>query len=129
MAKLGLIHDYDLMANAEPTAQGNTCVVCDITPVRYQWSDYHGEGMCCQCGCPYQLRAGSDEQVKQGKYPYTNMRNDFIPLAREYYETAKTFVHYGLSFSCETGLRDLDEWVERAHPEYVAARKVEASAE
>lgn len=56
MPKQGILHDYDLRANREPTAKDNTCVVCGAHPVTYQWSDLSGEAMCTRCGCPYQGR-------------------------------------------------------------------------
>ena len=117
MPKAGLLHDYDLMANAEPTAEGNTCVVCDAHPVTYQWSDLHGEAMCCQCGCAYQLKGGSEQQEKEGKYPYCNLRGEHIPVLREYWNETKRFVHYGSSFSHSEGVADFNAWVLQRHPE------------
>lgn len=118
MVKAGLIHDYDLMANAESAAQGNTCLVCDAHPVRYQWSDYHGEAMCQQCGCAYQLKGGTSKEEVEGKYPYLNMLDEFVPIAREYWTQTKMFVHYGQSFSRNDGMPDLIAWVKKEHPEY-----------
>ena len=121
--KAGLIHDYDLMANAEPSAQQrNTCVVCEVYPVAYQWGDYSGEAMCCNCGCPYQLKWGSDQQTSEGKYPYLNLRDDFIPVAREYWNYAKQFVHYGTSFNLRDGMDGLTEWLKKHHPEQLTDR-------
>jgi hypothetical protein len=120
MVKLGLIHDYDLMANAEPAAAGVKCAVCDTQPTRFQWSDYSGEGMCQACGCTYQLKWGSDEQVKENKYPYMTIKSDFVPLAREFWQTQKVWVHYGSSFSRSDGHRELAAWLKKEHPEYVS---------
>ena len=49
--KQGILHDYDLHANLEESAKLQTCVVCGDYPMRFQWSDYSGEGMCMKCGC------------------------------------------------------------------------------
>lgn len=60
--RAGILKDYDLMANAEPSAKAQRCVTCGADPVCYQWSDLSGEGMCTACGTPYQLKWGSDVQ-------------------------------------------------------------------
>lgn len=118
MAKMGVLHDYDLMANREEAAQKPmACVVCDAPRIMYQWSDYHGEAMCSQCGCPYQIKSGSDEQVKEGKYPYISLLDSFVPVAREYWQHAREFVHYGHSFSNDQGKAALVAWLKVHHPE------------
>lgn len=117
MAKTGILHDYDLMANREKSAHGVTCAVCDTPNTAFQWSDLNGEGMCCKCGCPYQLMNGSDEMKAEGKYPYLSMLDTFVPVAREYWKEKQTFVHYGQSFSRNDGMRDLVEWLKIHHPE------------
>lgn len=116
-AKMGLLHDYDLMANAEQSAHGNTCVVCAAYPVRYQWSDYSGEGMCTRCGTPYQLKWGGKTKEAEGKYPYLNLREDFLPIARDYWKETQSFVHYGQSFSQDQGIAALNAWIKQRHPE------------
>jgi hypothetical protein len=117
MAKIGLLHDYDLMANAENSASDNTCVICDSHPVAYQWSDYHGEGMCQKCGAPYQLKAGSELQQKEGNYPCLNFADGFDKIAKEYWKETKQFVHYGQSFSRRDGVAQFNLWFEKSHPE------------
>ena len=118
MPKAGIIHDYDLMANAEKSAVGVKCAVCDTENTAFQWSDYHGEGMCRTCGCPYQLRGGSDEMEKEGKYPYLTMRDDFVPLARQFFAEKKQWVHYGVSFSRSDGMRELNQWIDEHYPDF-----------
>lgn len=118
MPKQGLIHDYDLMANRESSAQGVTCAVCDTPNTEFQWSDYHGEGMCRTCGCAYQLRGGTEEMKQEDKYPYLNLRDEFVPLAREFWKETKRWVHYGTSLSCNTGMPELNTWIKRTHPEF-----------
>lgn len=118
MAKAGILHDYDLHANLEPAAQEQiTCALCGATPPTYQWSDYHGEGMCTRCGCPYQLRAGSDEQVKKGKYPDLNLADKWVPVAKEYWEETQQWVCLGTMLGARPGLNEFFEWVEKKYPE------------
>jgi hypothetical protein len=120
MAKFGVLHDYDLHANKEPSAQAQTCAVCGDSPMRFQWSDYHGEAMCCKCGCPYQLTAGSDQQVAEGKYPYIRLREDFIPVAKEYWEETAKFACYGIMMGGpKPGMTSFTNWLRLRHPEFL----------
>ena len=116
-AKFGFIHDYDLKANEEASARGVTCAVCETHPVLFQWSYYSGEAMCHNCGCPYQLKWGSDEQKADGRYPYLSLREDFLPIAREYWEETKAFVTYGIMLDGHQGTGALNAWLSRKHPE------------
>ena len=119
MVKMGILHDYDMMANQEDSAQSQTCVVCDSYPMYFQWSDYSGEAMCQQCGCPYQLKWGSDEQKKEDKYPYLNLKKEFIPVARKYWNEKKKFVCYGTMLGPKPGMDDLVAWLKENHPEFL----------
>lgn len=114
-AKLGILHDYDLMANVEPAARGVKCACCDAEPMSFQWSDYHGEGMCVRCGCPYQLKAGSKEMEAEGSYPYLNLNEAYVEPVRAYYEETRRFTYLGSGFSTP-GLREFLEWVEVNRP-------------
>lgn len=120
MAKSGILHDYDLWANREPAARNQKCAVCETEPMRFQWSDYSGEGMCTQCGCPYQLKWGSEEKTKEGHYPYLNMAEAFIPIAREYWSEAKTFVYYGSGIGARPGMQELVNWLKEHHQDQLA---------
>ena len=119
MPKHGLIHDYDLMANAEDSARGVTCAVCDTQHTSFQWSDYSGEGMCRTCGCTYQLKWGGEEMEKEGKYPYMTLREDFVPIAREYWNTTKKWVHYGSSISRNDGHPEMMKWMKTHYPDFL----------
>jgi len=119
MPKSGLLHDYDLMANRERASQSVKCAVCDTENTRFQWSDYHGEAMCCQCGCTYQLKGGSKEEEEKNAYPYMTMADKWVPIAREYWRTFHKFVHYGQSFSHDEGLREFTDWCKTNHPEVI----------
>jgi hypothetical protein len=119
MAKYGVLHDYDLQANKELSAQDQTCTLCGDSPMHFQWSDYHGEAMCCKCGCPYQLRAGSDQQVAENKYPYMKLKLEFLPVAQEYWAEAGKFVCYGMMMGPRPGLAALSRWLRFNHPEFL----------
>jgi len=117
--KNGILHDYDLEANFVDSAKGHKCLCCDAFPTRFQWSDYNGEGMCAQCGFPYQLKNGSEEMQREGKYPYVNLRDAWIPIVREYFSETGKFTHLGSGASC-LGLNEFYEWVGERHPEMLA---------
>lgn len=118
MTKHGVLHDYDLMANAEEAARkGNTCAVCGDSPVTYQWSDYSGEAMCCKCGTPYQLKWGSDEQKAKGEYPYLNLKKEWVPIVREYHEQTGRFTCLGMMMGPCPGMDEFADWVDVHHPE------------
>lgn len=114
--KEGILHDYDLRANDEPAAHDQECVTCGARPVMYQWSDYSGEGMCSQCGTPYQLKWGSKEQEAEGKYPYLNLKPSWVPVVRRYFQETGRFTYLGTGFN-RPGLREFGEWVDANNAE------------
>lgn len=120
MPKQGILHDYDLMANREESARGNTCVVCAADPASYQWSCYSGEAMCRQCGTPYQLKWGSDEQVAEGAYPYLNLADKWVPVVREYYEETGRFTCLGTMLGPRPGLSAFAAWARERYPDLFA---------
>ncbi len=119
MAKAGILHDYDLIANVEKSAQRDdvTCPICDDSQPKYQWSDYSGEAMCMKCGCPFQLKWGTDEQREEGNYPYIKLLAEWIPTIREYYQETKAWTCLGAMLGARPGLAEFDGWVEKNHPE------------
>lgn len=119
MAKAGILHDYDLMANREQSAQEQECVVCGQSPMSFQWSDYSGEAMCRKCGTPYQLKWGSDEQKEEGDYPYLNLRPSWVPIVREYHGETGAFACLGTMFGGpRPGLKEFYDWVDQ-HEDYL----------
>lgn len=123
MAKMGIESDYDLMANREQSAQQQKCAVCDASPVTFRWSDYSGEAMCVRCGCPYQLKWGSEEQQAKGAYPYMQLRPEVVPVIRRYFAETGRFTTLGLMMGPSPGLAELNDWIDahRADPDVVAA--------
>lgn len=125
MAKQGIIHDYDLHANLEPAARGQTCLVCGVEPVGYQWSDYSGEAMCTRCGAPYQLKWGTEAQKREGAYPYLRLKAEWVPVFREYFAETGRWTCLGWMMGPRPGLAEFYEWVEVHHPELCAAALAE----
>lgn len=115
--KHGILHDYDLRANREKAAQGQTCVVCEAFPVTYQWSDYSGEAMCTQCGCPYQLKWGTVEQRQERAYPYLSVKEEWIHVLREYYDETHKFACLGLMMNISPEHAAFNTWAANRHPE------------
>lgn len=115
MIKSGIKFDYDLEANRE--LKGNeTCIICR-NPLRCRWTDYSGEGVCLTCGTAYQLKWGSTEQKKEGKYPYCNIKESFIPILKQYWKEKRTFVFTGTSLTETTGIDEFSKWMDENHPE------------
>ena len=119
MPKQGILHDYDLMANQEESSQGKKCAICGAEDMTFQWSDYSGEAMCTQCGCLYQLKWGTEEMIKEGKYPYLYINDHFLSIAKEYWEDTHRFVCYGMMLGLRPGMGSLIEWLKIHHPEEV----------
>ena len=69
------------------------------------------------CGCSYQIIHGTEEQEKEGNYPYLSVKKSFVPALKEYWEETHKFVFSGMSFSENTGLEDFWKWIEQKHPE------------
>lgn len=115
MPKYGEKFDYDLAANYQ--LDGNErCLICD-SELTCRWTDLHGEGVCTICGAPYQLMHGTEEQEKEGKYPYLRVKEEYISLFREYWNETHLFCFHGLSFTEDTGRAEFNEWIEQKHPE------------
>ena len=123
MPKEGTLHDYDHWANLEASSRGVTCAVCEIFPMGFQWSDYSGEGMCTQCGCTYQLKWGSDKQKEKNNYPYLNLSDGFLPVAKEYWNEKQKFVCYGWMLGPMPGMAALVVWLKEHHPEHIQKKE------
>lgn len=120
MPKHGILHDYDLWANKEASAENQICAICDSSPMSFQWSDYSGEAMCTNCGCPYQLKWGTDEQKKENKYPYLSLSKEYLSVAKEYWDEKKKFVCYGMMLGGpRPGMNKLVSWLRKHHPEFI----------
>lgn len=117
MTKEGILHDYDLRANLEESSKEQTCIICGSSPMRFQWSDCSGEAMCTTCGCPYQLKWGSDQREKESKYPYVNLQEKFIPIIREYWQETRKFACYGIMLGDKPGYSAFISWLKEKHPE------------
>ena len=114
--KNGILHDYDLMANAEPSAQGQACLICGKSPVVYQWSDLSGEAMCNKCGAAYQLKWGSKKQELERNYPYFNLKKEIVEPLRTYHEETGRFTCLGWMLGEKPGLRQFADWLKKNRP-------------
>ena len=119
MPKQGVLHDYDTHANYENSAHNQTCAVCGASPMAFQWSDYSGEAMCMKCGCPYQLKWGSDKQKEENNYPYLSLNEEYLPVAQEYWNEKHKFVCYGTMIGSQPGMGELVSWLRDNHPEHL----------
>jgi len=117
MPKQGAMFDYDSHAQKH-VKDVDICIVCG-NKLQCRWTDYNGEGVCLTCGTPYQLINGTDEQIKNNNYPYCNLRNEWIPIVKEYFEETKKFTFLGTSFSETTGSQAFAEWVKKNYPEMI----------
>lgn len=52
----------------------------------------------------------------EAKYPYLNLQKEFIPIAKEYWETTHKFVCYGWIMEERPGMSGLVSWLEKHHP-------------
>lgn len=64
---------------------------CDLCngPLRFQWSDTHGVGVCCRCGLPYTIfhyEGEGDARQRVEKPPSVAIRDEWMPLTRRYWE-------------------------------------------
>ena len=109
MSKQGVLHDYDLYANREESSVGVTCAICGREDTQFQWSDYSGEAMCTQCGCPYQL-------ITEGN-PYLNIEQEHLPVLRQYWEETGQFVCYGSMLGYAPGVKEFNYWLNKNYPE------------
>jgi len=117
--KQGILHDYDLWANREESAHREdfTCVICGKLHPQFQWSDFSGEAMCRTCGCPYQLKWGTDEQQAEGNYPYVKLTEKSLDIVRKYWQETNRWTCLGCMISGPTpGVREFNSWVEKNHP-------------
>ena len=96
------------------------CLICakQNTKVVYE-STNAGEAYCSQCGCPYQMTGGSREQRAEGRHPYCNLRNDFIPIARQFWRETRQFVLYAAAseFQKKEGRAELAAWLKKNYKE------------
>ena len=121
MVKEGILHDYDLRANDEPSAQRSdtVCAICDAVNPTFQWSDYSGQAMCMKCGCPYQLKWGSDDQKDQGNYPYLGLLPECLPAIRDYWKETHRWTCFGMMLDHRPGLSEFTAWCKMHHPEFL----------
>jgi hypothetical protein len=102
-----------------------TCEVCGLSPASFNWSDYHGEGMCNQCGTPYLLiryeGEGADKKRVEGP-PTISIKPEWLPVLKRYWEETKAYMGLGTILierdypECVRGRKAFHAWCD-AHPE------------
>lgn len=65
-----------------PFASPSKCEVCDLEPFKGRFTDTHGEVRCDRCGAAYYTR-------RDDGGPYCTMHDDWIPVARRYWEETR----------------------------------------
>jgi len=103
------------------------CEVCDNEFVG-TWTDFYGEQTCLTCGAPYQLLEPSG--AKPGlTYPCCCLKDEFIPILREYYQETKRRVRLGTFLLPDDypGLLEerkaFREWLQLKHAEWLPVER------
>ena len=100
------------------------CVICGTDPMSIHWTDFSGEASCSECGMPYQVKWGTEEQQKEGKYPYIKIKDILIPHLKEYWETTGKRARTGTYIFVDDypGLieerKQFSTWLDQHHPEW-----------
>jgi hypothetical protein len=63
------------------------------------------------------LKWGTDEQVKDGKYPYPNIQEVWIPILKKYWDETHEFVCYGSMLGDRPGVEKFNKWAEDNYPD------------
>ena len=113
-----------------PASEKAKCEICK-KDLCFQWSDTHGVGVCVYCGLPYKIFFYEDEgdsRKRVEKAPEVAVKEEWLPLARKYYDETKRRVfpcafdmgvgHGGRSYSGSTAedVSEFNNWME-AHKE------------
>ena len=89
-------------------AKRPTCDCCD-NELSFRWFDLHGVGACTTCGMPYRIyhyEGEGDERKSVSKPPELMLKDEVIPLAREYWSTFRSRVFpaiYDMGFTERDG--------------------------
>ena len=60
------------------------CAICENDLV-FEWTDYHGEGICVACGANYQLYQYDENKKRIDAPPKLKMFDKYIPWAKRYW--------------------------------------------
>lgn len=99
---------YGQLAN-QFVSEPFVCLVCDGAH-GFNWSDAHGEGMCNNCGTPYNLKSDP---------PRMNIKADWLPTLRRYFSETSAYMGLGQIMiardypECIEGQRKFSEWLKR----------------
>lgn len=116
---------YGLMANTA-VAEPFSCEICGEA-AGFNWSDYHGEGMCNRCGTPYQLvhyEGEGDDKKRVEKPPQLSIKTAWVLTLKRYWNETHAYMGLGQIFiwrdypEAADGRQKFDAWLER-HPDMV----------
>ena len=120
---------YGHRANEVQSAQLLVCEICGANPIRWTWSDKHGEAMCTRCGTPYQiLQRDSNRKLLPDATPRINIKKEWIPVLKRYWGEKQAFMGLGTIMiwrdypECAAGQKKFYAWVD-AHEEIVPLEK------
>ena len=109
----------------ETIPKSTACDVCGDEKPTYSWSDFYGEGLCCQCGAPFQLKAPSGDNPDQ-EYPYCKIDDKWLPVFRRYWQETQRYNGSAGMFFVETpphireSRRLFHHWLEEHSDEFAA---------
>ena len=102
------------------------CTICDQEMRGFQWTDTHGIGQCVMCGTPYEIYHYDADKKRVDGPPTCIVRDDYVPILREYWATFKRTIPSGCSFqggqemASENDQRHFYDWFSAHTPAEVA---------
>ena len=106
------------------------CEICG-NELSFSWTDTHGVGQCTTCGSPYRMYHYDEDKKLIEKPPELQVKKEWIPVFRKYWNEFKRVMPSGFSFPQSYGTRyelathDDEEvffrWLEKQNPERLAS--------
>lgn len=103
---------------------GFDCEICNQEFVG-QWTDFHGQATCRNCGAPYQLKSFSGAPPDM-RFPRIDFNEEFKPIFKEYWDVTGNRCRLGkyMGYRDYPGIpderRSLIDWLQINHPEWVS---------
>lgn len=120
---------YGFMASTEVN-NDFICEICGETNKGFNWSDYHGEGMCNICGTPYQIVQYDENNKRLDIPPKIKIKPEWIPVLSQYWNETKKYMGLGTIMigrdypECVEGRQFLNEWLDN-HKDLIPKEKEE----
>lgn len=99
------------------------CEICEEEFVG-QWTDFHGQTTCRNCGAPHQLKSYSGSPVDM-KFPRIDLKKEFKPIFKEYWNNTGKRCRLGsyMGYRDYPGVPDeqraFTDWLQTNHPEWL----------